>query len=392
MASIQARHKRACEFGDTYRVPGTEGCTCDPTLFVLVRQGPRTLSHRAGKNMKVAKRLLAKIQVREDEGTLEEIKPIRFDKWGGEWINGLERKEGTKLSYRGTVRLAESLFGHKQVKKITPADIRAFNVALRERGMSDSTRAKHLRVLRKCFSDAVDHGYAAQNPVKRLPRSEKPEPSSKEAAYFESSELPKLFQHIHGGLWRIFFTTALKTGLRLGELCAMTWGDVNLSEGAIHVRRAWTGGRLDSPKNRKRRVVDISSDLVSELGAWWGECGHPADNVLVFPGSRSGTYLHEQVVRAALYNAMKDAEISREGPTGERRGFHSLRHTFAMLALTKEPPASMSWLSRHLGHSTLAVTSEIYGHLERSARRREAEGMSAAFVGLPSPGRGAGRY
>ena len=101
--------------------------------------------------------------------------------------------------------------------------------------------------------------------------------------------------------------------------------------------------------------------------------------MVVFPGSRSGTYLHEQVVRAALYKALEDAEIPREGPTGERRGFHSFRHTFAMLALTKEKPASLSWLSRHLGHSTLAVTSEIYGHFERSARKREAEGMVGVF-------------
>jgi hypothetical protein len=66
MASIQARHTRACALGDTYRAPGAEGCTsCEPTLFVIVRQGPRTIPHRAGKNLKVAKRLLAKLQVRE---------------------------------------------------------------------------------------------------------------------------------------------------------------------------------------------------------------------------------------------------------------------------------------------------------------------------------------
>jgi integrase len=379
MASIQERHKRSCALGDTYRTPGAAGCTCEPTLFVMVRQGPKTVPHRAGKNMKLAKRLLSKLQVQEDEGTFEAIRSIRFDQWGSEWIDGLERKEGTKLSYRGTIRLAERSFGHKLVRQVTAGDVRTFNLALRERGISESTRARHLRALRKCFADALEHGYAGSNPVAKLPASEKPSREVREAAYFESAELPQLFQHVPEGLWRVFFTTALKTGLRLGELSALTWGDVNLTEAVIHVRRSWTSGRLDTPKNRKRRDVHISSELVEELGRWWGEIGRPGNDVLVFPGSRSGRFINEQVVRKALYDAMVDAGISRVGPTGEKRGFHSFRHTFSMLALTKENPAPLSWLSRHLGHSSLAVTAEVYGHFEREARRREAEGMVGAF-------------
>ena len=222
----------------------------------MVRQGGRTIPHRAGRNAKAAIRLLDKLQVQEDEGTFEEIRSVRFDSWAAEWVDGLERKEGTKLSYGGTIRLANKTFGHKAVKKITPGDIRAFNVALRERGMSESTRAKHLRVLRKCFSDAVDHGFAAINPVKKLPSSEKPEPTTKEAAYFESAELPKLFAKIPEGLWRILFTTALKTGMRLGELCALDLGRREPLRGR-HPRSAlldWWPARLTEEPQAPRRA------------------------------------------------------------------------------------------------------------------------------------------
>lgn len=97
----------------------------------------------------------------------------------------------------------------------------------------------------------------------------------------------------------------------------------------------------------------------------------------MFPGSRSGSFLNPSLVRSQLYNAMTAAGIPRVGPTGEKRGFHSLRHTFSKRAL--ESGRQITWLSRHLGHSSLHVTAEVYGHFERAERRREAEQMAGVF-------------
>jgi integrase len=74
------------------------------------------------------------------------------------------------------------------------------------------------------------------------------------------------------------------------------------------------------------------------------------------------------VLRRELYPAMKRAGIPRVGPTGEKRTFHSLRHTYAKRAL-----------SRHLGHSSLKVTSDVYGHFGRQERKAEAEQMAGVF-------------
>jgi len=83
------------------------------------------------------------------------------------------------------------------------------------------------------------------------------------------------------------------------------------------------------------------------------------------------------VLRRELYPAMKRAEVPRVGPTGEKRTFHSFRHTYAKLAL--ENGRRITWLSRHLGHSSLKVTTDIYGHFERAERKREAELMEGVF-------------
>ena len=83
------------------------------------------------------------------------------------------------------------------------------------------------------------------------------------------------------------------------------------------------------------------------------------------------------LLRRQLYPAMARAGIQRDGPTQELRTFHSFRHTFAKRAL--ESGAEITWLSRHLGQSTLKVTTDIYGHWERAERKLQAAKMEGAF-------------
>jgi integrase len=74
---------------------------------------------------------------------------------------------------------------------------------------------------------------------------------------------------------------------------------------------------------------------------------------------------------------MQRAGIPREGPTGEKRTVHSLRHTFAARALQSGRP--ITWLSRHLGHATLEITASTYSHWERAEQRRQVEKMEGVF-------------
>jgi integrase len=103
------------------------------------------------------------------------------------------------------------------------------------------------------------------------------------------------------------------------------------------------------------------------------------DDSLVFPGNGGTGFLTPAVLlRRQLYPAMVSAGIRRVGPTQERRTFHSFRHTFAKRAL--ERGAQITWLSRHLGHSSLKVTTDIYGHWERAERKLQAAKMEGAFL------------
>jgi integrase len=345
---------------------------------LAVRNGTKTERIRAGQNRREAERALRKVQVQVDDGTYRPQLNIPFDRWADIWIESLERKETTKASYRSTLTYAKEAFQSKPVRRLTPTDISTFNTLLRDQDVSASTRGKHLRVLGACLNAAVAHGYAGRNAVRELPRAERPRAQRKESAYFTNDELPALFAKLESGLFRTLFEVALKTGMRQGELLALTWGDVDLTVAIVRVRRSITDGHVGGPKNHERRDVDLTPDVVELLGAWWGECGRPTDDKLVFPGETPTGYLvSSTVLRRELYPALVRAEIPRVGPTGEKRTFHSLRHTYAKRAL--ETGTQITWLSRHLGHSSLKVTTDIYGHWEQSERKKQAAMLAGAF-------------
>ena len=160
--------------------------------------------------------------------------------------------------------------------------------------------------------------------------------------------------------------------MRQGELFALCWNDVDLDNAIVRVRRSFTGGTIGTPKNRERRDVDLISDVVELLAHMRKGCSTTAQGEsLVFRRENKTGFLTPTIVlRRQLYPAMAAAGIPRIGPTEEKRTFHSFRHTFAKRAL--ERGAQITWLSRHLGHSSPKVTTDIYGHCERAERKLQA--------------------
>lgn len=394
MASLHARHSRSCPLAGKWTGPDPDGCACAPTYYVVSRDDRgKLVRERVGKNKRNAERAHRKIGTQIDEGVYVAQKNVAFGDWGPQWLESLERKQTSVNGYRSTIAYAIGVFGSKPVRLLGASDIARFNAHLaeirvrrpdgsgghREEPLSASTRAKHLRVLGACLNSAIRHKYAALNPVKELPPAEKPRPERKEAAYFTDEELPRLFAEVTPGVFRTLFLVALKTGMREGELIALTWGDVDLTGAVARVRRTCTDGIVQDPKNHERRDVDLTPQVVELLGQWWGELGSPDDDCQVFPGDgRDGYLVNGTILKRELYPAMVRAGIPRVGPTGERRTFHSFRHTFARVAL--EHGAELTWLSRHLGHSSTAVTDRVYGHWSRAARKRAMERLAEAFA------------
>ena len=344
---------------------------------MVVRVGEHAHKEAVGRDRQRAEVALHQLEATVEDGAYRPRLTIGFVEWADRWLGSLERKPSTVGSYRSTIAHAKQTFGGQRVRRIGAEDIARFNGDLRERGCSPSTRAKHLRVLGACLQAAVFYRYADSNPVRELPSAQRPRPERKEAAYFENAELPQLFAHLPNEPYRTLCLVALKTGMRQGELLALRWGDLDLEQAVVRVRSSYTGGTLGTPKNRERRDVDLISDVVELLTAWRDERGGSVEN-LVFPGDNGSGFLSPTILlRRYLYPALAAAEIQRIGPTQEKRTFHSFRHTFAKRAL--ESGAQITWLSRHLGHSSLKVTTDIYGHWERAERKIQAAKLEGAF-------------
>ena len=173
-----------------------------------MREGGKLHRERVGRNRKVAERALTKRQAAEDDGSFVPQKTIRFDEWADRWLVGLERKPNTVDGYRTTMAYAKQAFGDIVVRRLTVEHVKTFlrvcSEARRgEKGklaMSDSTRAKHLRVLGVCLESAVTAGYAGRNPVREVPKGERPRKRRQEAAYFTNDELPRCSRRFATGV------------------------------------------------------------------------------------------------------------------------------------------------------------------------------------------------
>jgi len=173
---------------------------------------------------------------------------------------------------------------------------------------------------------------------------------------------------------------ALRTGLRCGELLGLQWGDVDLTGRFLWVRRNLVKGVLTTPKNHQQRRVDVSQQLAEALivlrreeRARWLKKGKRLP-VWVF-ASQDGTALDEANVRHMFYRILEKAGL-------RRIRFHDLRHTFASLLI--QQGESLAYVRDQMGHASIQITADVYGHLVPGANR-EAVNRLDDEVAAPPP-------
>lgn len=385
MASIQARHSRSCKLGRPWTTfEAAKGCGCRPMYHVVFRSGGQLVRDPIGHDREAAERRLNKTRVEEDEGTLEVPSNLTFGEWAGAWLDGLRRRETTKATYRVTIDYAKATFGAKRLRKLGAADVRAFLDHIEQENLrrnpkrpaTSTTLAKHIRQLSACLEAARFERHLAENPVKRLHVTARPKPAKKRPSYFADDELARLWpaladRPVYSYLCRV----AVTTGMRLGELAALRWTDVRLLNGEIIVARTYVPSVGETPtKSGEARTVDLTPQARRLLEEWLSLSG---DTGLVFE-RETGGYLDGGQVLAALYVSMERAGIPRESERGGKRTFHSLRNTFARIAL--EAGSELTWVQGQLGHSSITLTRDVYGSWSRRAEKVAAERLDGAFA------------
>jgi integrase len=326
--------------------------------------------------------------------TYRPLEEIRFDEWADQWLHGLTGKPTTRLVYSISLAYAKRSFGNKNVRDLTTGDMRRFLELIRtdfkrrrnrkrkpEDGpvpdVSAATLAKHLRQLGACLQAALSEGYASHNPVRMLHKTAKPKVAKARPTYYTDEELARLWPELaERPLTLALHKTAAGTGLRIGELAALRWSDIDLLNRELQVHRTYVPGIGEQPpKSGEARTVDLTPRVARLLEDWFALCGNEG---LVFEREDGGYLTSSYVTKQVLYKALARAGVPRLGEGGRKRDFHSLRHTFARIAL--EAGAEITWVKEQLGHSSITLTVDLYGHWSRASKKAQAERLANAFA------------
>jgi integrase len=282
-----------------------------------------------------------------------------------EWLRWAEHdracKPSTLSDYRLSARRIVADLGHLRIEDVTPELLERWRATL---DASNRTVAKYIVIVHGIFRRAMKVWGLPSNPAATVERPRVRVSDDIDA--FSVEEVHALVRAAASAQDAAMFLTAAFTGLRLGELLALRWSDVDYAGEAIRVRRSYNvHGGVGTPKSGKVRSVPMVTDVAQALAALQGRRRFVRDEDLVFPGE-SGGFQDASALRVRYRRALAAAGL-------RSLRFHDLRHTFGTLAVRKaEIPAVQAWM----GHSDIHTTMRYVHHRDHG---REARLLAEAF-------------
>lgn len=308
--------------------------------------------------------------------SLRHGKPVLLEAWLLRWLHEeviARVKPSTYQAYENIItKHIVPRIGGLYLHELTAAGIVEFLNAHREGGLADSTIASVFRVLSAGLTFAQEEGLMSRNPCKkiRLQPTETPvqrvlsvkeQESMRKGASF--ADLPTLL--------------GLYAGMRLGEVCALKWEDIDWDEGSVTVCR--TAQRLrrsgavtktmvmiGTPKSRKsHRTIPLPNFIIKLLAQYRETC--PASDYIF---GQQGRPAEARTIQRRLQRLAR-----RIGISGIH--FHTLRHSFATRLM--ELGADVKTVSELLGHGSAKTTLDIYAHSLLEQRRSAVDKLASTY-------------
>jgi integrase len=300
----------------------------------------------------------------------------------------------TQANYRGIIEYRiNPQFGDRQIGTITASEIVTWLNSLQSASenrspLSPGTARNILRVMRSVFATAVRDRKVAHNPAAELNNQEKPSYTPADRVPLTAVEVERLAQvfdeidadNNHTSNFGLLVRFAARSGMRAGELAGLTWSNVDLGKGEVHVRqsvsRVGTTDTLTPPKTRKsRRTIPLGSSLTAMMKAEAARTGARFTPQAYVFGAQADRTSPMTWSRDFYLPHFKAAAVQAGLATSLR--FHDLRHTCASLLIRAGIPIES--VSAHLGHSSPAITWKVYAHLYADERQQRASLLDAAF-------------
>jgi len=265
---------------------------------------------------------------------------------------GLER--ATIQAYRGIARLhVIPLLGALKLSRLTRPVVEQFRddlVATRSRAMA----AKGVRALASILAEAMRRGLVGQNVAADV-RVSRPSRDKAKVGIPTRDEIRAILEFADPD-FKPMLLTAVFTGLRASELRGLRWQDVDMKAATVTViQRADQWGTISRPKSAAgHRTIPIPPAVVQALREWKLRCPQGPLG-LAFPDRQGGVQNHKNLLVRRYYPAQERAQLAK------RYSFHALRHAAASAFIKQK--VDLKRLSGWLGHSTVSLTVDRYGHL-----------------------------
>ncbi len=342
-----------------------------------------------GKTSEEVAKRLREITAAVDAGTWQEPQRMPLGEWLDTWLSEycMGVKPSTLKTYGDVVKNhIKPALGAVKLCELQPHMVQRFLNSL-HRGASPLS-AKSIKksiknvhgVLSKALAEAVRVKYLAVNPSTGCIL---PKVTREEIHPLEAEEIARFLEAIKGSPFESLFFVAINTGMRISELLGLRWSRVDFKKGTIKVdaqllclRGKGTRRTLGPTKNGKPRTFRAAPAVMECLRAverrqkerrlragkvWSNPLG------LVFTGETGGDIPHI-TIEHHFARALAAAGI------GEHR-FHDLRHTFTVEAI--KAGVDVKTLSAMLGHSSVAFTLDVYGHVTGAMQDEAANRLQA---------------
>ncbi len=336
----------------------------------------------------VAEKIQAKISLGQFETVEEKAKPILFADYVAEWLKtyaAVRCKPSTVEDYERAYMLhLRPVFGTKHLQDVTREQVKRFLAEKLESGLSRSRVMVLLTVLNAVLNNAVEDGYVAVNPAARLGHVMKMKKGPLKEIHPLTREELALFlatvQDHFPASYPLFLLLA-RAGMRFGEALALKWQDLDFHGSFIEMRRGWRRKRIGTPKSDKGRRVDMSRQLKETLLAFfetrkeeaWGR-GWEHIPEWVFCDEKEELPWESTVRMNIFYPALHRSGL-------RRIRIHDLHHTFASLLI--QQGESLVYVKEQLGHHSIKITVDTYGHLVPGGNRQAVDRLDDAQE-LPS--------
>lgn len=302
-----------------------------------------------------------------------------------EWLDSTlavsDRKATTKSLYARMARLhiVDSDLGRTTLDRITPRKIEAWVTELRRRELADSTVRTTYTVLRAVLDTAVRDRALSENPAAVVRR---PKVTAKEATFLEAHEVDAVLEAASGSRYALLFRLLANTGMRRGEALALRWSHVDLTNEVFRVvgTLAREGGELvvtDTKTTKSKRPFAMTEEtkaIFQALRDRQREEREAAGSLWVESRFVFTTELGEPCDPRNALRAFKVAATTAGHPEA---GLHTLRHSAASVMLSHGVPLKV--VSELWGHSSVAITGDIYGHVAPTVAADAMRTLSGAY-------------